>query len=204
MRSRFLPYATTPRRLLMQLLSDLFVFVWTFIWVTVGVAVHSAVATIAEVGRQVESGANGISDNLDSACDSADNIPLIGDELRKPLTAASHGALELANAGHNLDTTASWLAWVLALAVAATPILAVGMPWLYLRVRFLRRKLLVVALASTPGGEQLLALRALANRPLRKLTLVSLDPVGAWRREDVIAIRGLAALELRSAGIRKL
>jgi hypothetical protein len=204
MRSRFLPYATTPRRLLMQLLSDLFVALWSFIWVMVGVAVHSAVATIAEVGRQVESGANGIADNLNSAGDSADSIPLIGDSLRKPLTAASHGALDLANAGHNLDNTASWLAWVLALAVAATPILAFGMPWLYLRVRFLRRKLTVVSLASTPGGEQLLALRALANRPLRKLTSVSLDPVGAWRREDVIAIRGLAALELRSAGIRKL
>ncbi|MCV7230577.1 hypothetical protein [Mycolicibacterium komossense] len=204
MRSRFLPYATTPRRLLMQLLSDLFVALWLFIWVSVGLAVHSAVATIAEVGRQVESGANGIAHNLDSAGNSADDIPLIGDTLRKPLTAASEGALDLAGAGHHLDTTASWLAWVLALAVAATPILAVGMPWLYLRVRFLRRKLTVISLASTPGGEQLLALRALANRPLRKLTSVSLDPVGAWRREDVIAIRGLAALELRSAGIRKL
>jgi hypothetical protein len=63
---------------------------------------------------------------------------------------------------------------------------------------------MVISLASTPGGEQLLALRALANRPLRKLTSVSLDPVGAWRRGDIIAIRGLAALELRSAGIRKL
>lgn len=204
MRSRFLPYATTPRRLLMQLLSDLFVGLWSFIWVTVGLAVHSAVATIADVGRQVESGANGIAHNLDSAGDSAGDIPLIGDSLRKPLTAASHGAVDLANAGHSLDTTASWLAWVLALAVAATPILAIAMPWLYLRVRFLRRKLMVVSLASTPGGEQLLALRALANRPLRRLTSVSLDPVGAWRRGDVIAIRGLAALELRSAGIRKL
>jgi hypothetical protein len=204
MKSRYLPYATTPRRLLLQLLSDLFIAVWTFIWVLVGMAVHSAVATIASVGRQVEGGANGIAHNLDSAGNSADDIPLIGDTLRKPLTAASNAALELAGAGHSLDTTASWLAWVLALAVAATPILAFGMPWLYLRVRFLRRKLMVISLASTPGGEQLLALRALANRPLRKLTSVSLDPVGAWRRDDIIAIRGLAALELRSAGIRKL
>jgi hypothetical protein len=202
MRSRFLPYATTPRRLLLQLLSDLLVVVWSFIWVLVGMAVHSAVATIAEVGRQVESGANGIAHNLDSAGNSADDIPLIGDSLRKPLTAASHAALDLAGAGHNLDTTASWLAWVLALAVAAPPILAVAMPWVFLRVRFLRRKLTVIALAATPAGEQLLALRALANRPLRKLGAVSLDPVGAWRREDVIAIRGLAALELRSAGVR--
>jgi hypothetical protein len=75
------------------------------------------------------------------------------------------------------------------------------MPWLFLRIRFFRRKWTVIKLAATPAGEQLLALRALANRPLRRLTEVSFDPVGAWRREDPYAIRGLAALELRSAGV---
>lgn len=45
-------------------------------------------------------------------------------------------------------------------------------------------------------------MRALANRPLPKLASVSLDPVGAWRRDDAVTIRGLAALELRAAGIR--
>lgn len=51
------------------------------------------------------------------------------------------------------------------------------------------------------GREQLLALRALANRPLRRLTAVSPDPVGTWRREDPAALRALATLELRSAGV---
>ena len=202
MSSRYLPYATTPRRFLLQLLSDLLVLVWSAIWVMVGMAVHAAVATIAAVGRQVESGANGIADNLDSAGNTANNIPLIGDDLRKPLTAASEAALDIAGAGHSLDNTASWLAWVLAIAVAATPILAVAMPWLFLRIRFFRRKWTALTLASRPAGEQLLAMRALANRPLGKLAAVSMDPVGAWRREDVIAIRGLAALELHAAGIR--
>lgn len=201
MRSRFLPYATTPGRLLAQLVSDLLVGLWITAWVLVGLGVHTAVATIAEVGRQVKDGATGIADNLDSAGDSAHKIPLVGDTVSKPLRAASAAALDLAGAGHNLDTTASWLAVLLAIAVAAPPILAVGMPWLFLRIRFFRRKWTVIALARTPAGEQLLALRALANRPLRKLTQVSLDPVGAWRREDPLAVRGLAALELRSAGV---
>ena len=77
------------------------------------------------------------------------------------------------------------------------------MPWLFLRVRFFRRKWTALTLASTPAGEQLLALRALANRPLAKLAAISADPVGAWRREDAVAIRGLAALELRAAGVRR-
>jgi hypothetical protein len=201
MRSRFLPYATTPGRLLAQLVSDVGVALWIAMWVLVGLAVHSAVATIADVGRQVKDGATGISDNLHSAGDSAHRIPLVGDTVAKPLRAASEAALDVAGAGHSLDTTATWLAVLLAIAVAAPPILAIGMPWLFLRIRFFRRKLTVVALTRTPAGEQLLALRSLANRPLRKLTEVSFDPVGAWRREDPYAIRGLATLELRSAGV---
>ena len=201
MKSRFLPYATTPGRLLAQLFSDVVVAIWTFIWVLVGLAVHSAVSTIAEVGRQVEGGAGGVADSLKSAGNGADRIPLVGDTVSKPLAAASKAALDIARAGHHLDTTAAWLAVVLALAVAAPPTLAVVMPWLVLRIRFFRRKWTVSTLATTPAGEQLLALRALANRPLRRLTAVSPDPVGAWRVADPGAIRGLAALELRSAGI---
>ena len=201
MTSRFLPYATTPRRLAAQLFSDFAVFVWTAIWLLVGVAVYDAISTIAEAGRQVESGANGIAGNLASAGHGAQHIPVVGDAVSKPLTSASEAALDIAGAGHNLDATASWLAVLLALAVVALPILIVVMPWLFLRLRFFRRKWTVTGLAATPAGEQLLALRALTNRSPRKLTAVTADPVGAWRREDPVTIRALAALELRSAGI---
>jgi hypothetical protein len=203
MTSRYLPYATTPARLLRQLASDVVVVAWTAIWVLVGMAVQTAVSTIAAVGRQVQEGANGVAGNLNSAADSAGHVPLIGDSLSKPLRAASEAALDIAGAGQSLDSTATWLAWVLALAVAAPPILAVVMPWLFLRVRFFRRKWTAIALAATPAGEQLLALRALANRPLAKLAAVSIDPVGAWRRDDAIAVRGLANLELRAAGVTR-
>jgi hypothetical protein len=204
MKSRYLPYATTPARLTAQLFSDLLVAGWTTLWVLVGVAVHHAIAVFATVGTQVSSGATGISDNLGSAGDSADRIPLVGDAVAKPLRAASEAALDLAGAGQSLNSTATWLAVLLAIAVAGPPILAVGMPWLFLRIRFFRRKWTVIALAQTQAGQQLLALRALANRPLRKLTEVSHDPVGAWRREDPMAVRGLAALELRSAGVARV
>ncbi|MBX7448158.1 hypothetical protein GR927_09170 [Mycolicibacterium sp. 3033] len=202
MRSRWVPYATTPARLLRQLFSDVVVVGWTAVWVFIGLAVHSAVAVIADFGYQVESGANGVAGNLDSAGNSADNVPLIGDSLAKPLSAAGDAAREIAGAGQSLGVTASWLAWLLALAVAAPPILALMMPWLFLRVRFARRKWTAVTLASTLAGEELLALRALANRPLPKLAAITADPVGAWRGQDRMAIRGLAALELRATGIR--
>ena len=204
MTSRFLPYATTPARLTAQVVSDLLVATWITAWVLVGLAVHHAIAAIAEVGTQVKDGATGISNKLGSAGESADRIPLVGDAVSTPLRAASEAALDLAGAGQNLNTTATWLAVLLAIAVAAPPILAVGMPWLFLRIRFFRRKWTVISLAQTPAGEQLLALRALANRPLRRLTEVSADPVGAWRHQDPIAVRGLATLELRSAGVARV
>lgn len=204
MKSRFLPYATTPVRMTGQLISDILAAAWITVWVMIGLAVHHAIAAIAGVGRQVNDSANGLSVNLNSAGDSADRIPLVGDTVAKPLRAASEAALDLAGAGQNLNTTATWLAVLLGIAVASPPILAVGMPWLFLRIRFFRRKWTVIALAQTPAGEQLLALRALANRPLRRLTEVSPDPVGAWRRMDTEAVRGLAALELRSAGVARV
>ena len=203
MTSRFVPYATTPARLLAQLISDIVIAFWTVAWLLVGMAVHSAVSTIAAVGRQVQTGANGVADNLNAAGDRTDDVPLVGDALTGPLRAAAEAALDIAGAGQSLDNTASWLAWVLAIAVAAPPILFVAMPWLFLRVRFFRRKWTAMTLAATPAGEQLLALRALANRPLAKLATISADPVGAWRREDEQAVRGLATLELRAAGIAR-
>ncbi|MFV0493737.1 hypothetical protein [Mycobacterium sp.] len=200
--TRFLPYSTRPLRLFAQLISDVTVTAWTAVWVVVGIAVHDAIAAIAQAGRDVENGSTGLAANLASAGHGAQQIPLLGQALSKPLDAASAAALDVAGAGHSLDATASWLALVLALAVAAPPILAVSMPWLFLRIRFFRRKWTVTALAATAAGQQLLALHALANRSPAKLTAISADPVGRWRHQDPVVIRELAALELRAAGIR--
>jgi len=201
MTSRFLPYSTRPPRLLAQLFSDFVVGVWTTIWGLVGLAVYDAISTIAEAGRQIESGTNSVAGSLASAGHGAQQIPLVGDNVSKPLTSASHAALDIANAVHDLDTTASWLAVLLAVAVVALPILVVVLPWLFLRLRFFRRKWVATGLAATPPGRDLLALRALTNRSPRKLVAVSEDPVGAWRRGDPGTIQALVALELRSAGI---
>ena len=124
MTSRFLPYATTPGRLLAQLFSDVAIVVWTAIWVLVGLAVYDAIVDDRR-GRRGRSKAahKGIAGNLASAGHGAQHIPLVGDAVSKPLTSASQAALDIAGAGHTLDTTASWLAVLLALAVAAPPIL---------------------------------------------------------------------------------
>ncbi len=201
MKTRYVPYASKPVRLAGQIVSDIVVVTWTVLWVWIGAAVYAAVAAVAEAGQRVQSGATDLAGNLDAAGQRAGRIPLIGSGLSTPLRAAGDAAHDIAGAGQSLDTAASWLAWLLAVAVAGFPILALAAPWLLLRLRFFRRKHTIVGLAATQAGVELLALRALANRPLRRLAAVSPDPVGAWRREDPLAIRGLAALELQAAGV---
>ncbi|MFI7589349.1 hypothetical protein ACIB24_19965 [Spongisporangium articulatum] len=200
-RTRFVPYASTPGRALGQAVADITVVLWCVLWYWVGKLVHTAISAFATVGQKVESGANGIAGNLDSAGQGAGKVPLVGDPVSKPLQAAGNAARSIAEAGHGLYDKATWLAIVLALAVAVPPALAVVVPWLWARLRFARRAGAAVTLASTEAGEELLALRALANRPLPKLVKVSHDPVQAWREGDEAVIRALASMELRSAGL---
>src|SRR6185312_10630879 len=101
MSSRYVPYATTPARLLVQLVSDAVVLIWTAIWVFVGIAVYDAVAAVAEFGGQVNTGATGIAHNLDSAGSNASQWPLIGGALSSSLSGAAGAARDIAGAGHN-------------------------------------------------------------------------------------------------------
>jgi hypothetical protein len=200
--TRLMPYASTPGRAFVQLAVDVSVILWIAVWIVVGRFVHAAIASFAEVGRKVDSGAGGIASNLDQAGNSAAKVPLVGDTLKTPLQAAGNAASDLASAGQGLEDKATWLAVVLALAVAVPPILGVVVPWLALRFRFARRAGATADLAATPGGERLLALRALANRPLPRLQTLDEDPLEAWRRDDPEVVARLAALELRASGVR--
>jgi hypothetical protein len=201
-RARFVPYAATPGRAIVQASADFIVLLWVVLWFLIGRLVHTAIDGFAAVGRSVESGSNGIAGNLDSAGNGAGRIPLVGDTVSKPLRAAGGAARDLAGAGHGLDQKATTLALVLALAVAIPPILAVVVPWLLLRLRFARRAGAAAELARTPGGERLLALRALTNRPMSRVLAVGADPVEGWRSGDPEIITRLATLELRAVGLK--
>jgi hypothetical protein len=55
---------------------------------------------------------------------------------------------------------------------------------------------------SEPAGQDLLALRALAGRPLNELAKLGPDIAQSWRNGDAEAVRVLAALELKDLGLR--
>lgn len=196
------PYSAQPRRLALQLASDVFVLVWIYVWYRVGRLVHDTLVQVAGVGYRIEGSAGQVSGSLSQAGRSAGNVPLVGENLGRPLSDAGSQIGDIAGAGRNAGDTLINLATPLGWAVALGPILLVLAIWLPRRYRFARRAGEAEQMAGAPAGEELLALRALANRPLQELRRVAPDPVAAWREGDADAVRALAHLELVADGVR--
>ncbi len=196
-------YADLPGRRARQLLTDLLVVVWVYAWVRLGLWLHDLVEKLAAPGRKVESAGNGLADNLASAGGKIDNVPGVGGSLATPFNKAADAARSLASAGHEQQQIVGDLALALSLALVAIPLGLVLFVWLPLRVRWIRRASAAAGLRGGTAGRDLLALRALATQPLRRLA--GLDPqiAAAWRRGDPDAVDSLAALQLRSLGLRQ-
>lgn len=198
---RLRPYARTPWRLAGQLLADLFVLVWVVVWVRVGMAVHRTVLLLAEPGRRLSSGADGVAGGLTDAGRQVDRVPGVGDDLRGPFDRAAGAAGSIAAAGRRQVEAVQTLSTLLGVVVAAAPILIVLLVWLVLRIRFTVRATTAQRFVDAEPDLRLFALRAMANQPLRRLARISDDPVAAWQTGDAAVIRALAALELRDTGL---
>lgn len=195
-------YARTPARRSLQVLGDVAVLGWVWLWVETGRWVRDRTLALAEPGLRLEDGARGVADHLTDAGRTASGVPLVGDELEQPFTAAGEAAGAVAAAGRRQAEVVGDLAGLLGLVVAAVPILLVVTVWVPLRVRFARRVSAAQRLIDSGADLQLFALRAMTNQPMHKLARVSADPVRAWREEDPAVVRALAALELSDAGLR--
>ena len=66
----------------------------------------------------------------------------------------------------------------------------------------MRRAGVAAVVRDHPAGRDLLALRALAGRPLNQLTKLGPDIAQSWRDGDAAAVDALAALELSDLGLR--
>jgi hypothetical protein len=195
------PYSAQPKRLSLQLASDVFVLVWIYVWFRVGQLVHDTLIQVAAVGYRIQGSAGQVSGSLTQAGRSAGNLPLVGENLGRPLSDAGAQISDIAGAGRSAGNTLTNLATPLGWAVTLGPVLLVLVIWLPRRWRFARRAGEAAQMAAAPAGEELLALRALANRPLQELRRVAPDPVQAWRDGDADAVRALAHLELIADGV---
>lgn len=194
-------YADHPARRTRQVVTDLAVVAWVVLWVLVARAVHAAVSRLAAPGRTLEDAGASLEAGLGDAAGGVADVPLVGDRLRSPLDAAGGAAGTLTRAGQGLQDGVAQLADVVAVTVAAWPVLAVVTVWLVMRTRFARRAHAAQTLVAAGAADELFALRALTRAPLRALVRVSDDPAGAWHRRDPDVVRALAELELRRVGV---
>lgn len=191
-------YAETTARRTRQVLADLGMVAWTWLWWRVGRASHDLVAALGAPGRGLQSTGDRLAAAFDDVAETVTGTPLVGGALGGPFEELGAAATTIAGVGAAQDAAAAALAdWVFALVVLV-PVATVGLAWLVVRVRGARRAAMARQLREH-GMDDLLALRALATRPLRDLVTATPDPVGAWRAGET---GPLADLELRRLGLR--
>lgn len=195
-------FADTPLRRTLQIVADLLFVTWLVLWVWIGMAVHDGTTELAGPARQTDSAATSMADQFRDAGGRLGDAPLIGDELAAPFDKAADASDRIAGAGRDTATAVERLALLLGLSVALIPILIVSVIHLPLRWRFIREATAGAKFIDAQEDLDLLALRALANQPMRVLAKVSDDPAGAWRARDPEVVRRLAALELADVGLR--
>jgi hypothetical protein len=185
-----------------QLLTDVLVIVWVYAWIRLGMAVFDLIQKLAAPGRRLEDAGNGLASNLNGAGDRINKVPGVGDNIAAPFRDAANAAGSLANAGREQQEIVNDLAWILSVVIVVLPVLLVIAVWLPLRIRWVRRAGSAARLRGVTAGRDLLALRALATQPLKRLLKVDPEVAALWRRGDPETVEALARLELRSLGLR--
>ncbi|MGW4725526.1 hypothetical protein [Streptomyces sp. S1] len=197
-------YAQTPARRNRQVLVDLIALALIAVAVWAALAVRDTIMMLAEPGRKVESSGGSLAKELGEAGEAASGVPFIGDVLEKPLRSAADASSGFADAGVSFQETVGQVADVVTAALIVLPVLFVLLLWLPPRLLWIRRSNTLRRLAGAPGGDDLLALRALTGPP-GALAGLPVPPGGwadAWRQGDRQAIADLSAVALKHVGLR--
>ena len=195
-------YADSTVRRTLQVVADVVFVLWLVLWVWIGNAVHDGTMELAGPGRQTDSSASALADQLRDAGGRISDAPLVGDELATPFDKAADASDGIASAGRDTVEAVERLALLLGLSVALIPILIAAAVHLPIRYRFVREATAGARFIDEREDLDLFALRALANQPMHVLARVSDDPAGAWRAGDPEVVRALATLELADVGLR--
>jgi hypothetical protein len=193
-------YAERPGRAALQLLADLLGVGWLALCVFVARTAHDLLLRLQEPARALAGAGESVRSAFDDASRTASGVPFVGDDLARALGTGTGAGESLATAGREQMEAIATFALGTGIAIVVLGALPVLLVWLPLRVRYAR--IARSAVTARAVDTDLLALRAIARRPVRRLLKVSPDPAAAWRRDDREVVRNLAALELRSLGLR--
>jgi hypothetical protein len=196
-------YAERPLRFTRQVVADLAMAAWTVLWVWAAINLYDFIQKLAIPGQKLEGSGDQLAQNLADAQAKAGSVPLIGDKLSAPFGNAADAARGIADAGRTQQEAVGDLATTLAWFTAAAPIIVALALWIPFRAMWIRAATSAVAVRRRTGGAELLALRALATAPLRRLQSIDSDVVAGWRDGDPELIDHLARMELRRLGLKQ-
>ena len=196
------PYSDFAAHRTRQITVDVLAVAAIVAWIWLGAFVYSLVIGLTDFGVQMEEAGAGFKTTMTDVGDDLGGVPLIGSGIRGPFDSASSAGATLEQAGQSQQLAVANLATGLGWGIALLPVLMILIVWLVPRIRFMRRAGQAQSLARSGVALDLLALRALAGQRLPVLATVDSDPMAAWRRGDAGVMRALAALELKSAGVR--
>lgn len=198
-------YADSAGRATNQVLGDALVLGWLLLWIWAGKQLHDVIMRLAVPGEKAESAARSLQNSLTDAGANIADVPLAGDDLRKPFDKAAASGREFAQAAQAYQDTVGDVALLAGVLVALGPIVIVLALWWPRRLRWISAASAATRLlGSDPGARDLLALRALAGRPLHELAASAPDTADlmqAWRSKDAQVVDQLARLELQELGL---
>jgi hypothetical protein len=193
-------YAERPGRAGLQLLADLLAVGWIALCVWVARAAEEFLLRLQGPARTLTGAGESIRGAFDDAARTASGVPFVGDDLARALGTGTGAGDSLANAGREQMEAIASVAFGTAVAIVVLGALPVLLTWLPLRLRYAQQARSAVTARTV--DTDLLALRAITRLPVRRLLKIAPDPAAAWRRDDRPVVRALAALELRSLGLR--
>lgn len=195
-------YAERPWRLTRQIVADLILAGWSLFWIWAAVWLYQFVQRLAVPGQKLESGGDRLATNLSDAQQKAEGVPLVGRQLAAPFGSAAEAAQGIADAGRSQQEVVGDLATVLGWFTALVPVMLALAIWIPFRAMWIRAATAAARIRKRPGGAELLALRALASAPLRRIMDIDEDVVSGWRTGAPSCVDALARLELRRLGLR--
>lgn len=199
-------YADRAGRAMNQVLGDVLVLGWLLVWIWAGKQLHDVIARLALPGEKAEAAGRHLEGSLNDAAKNVGDLPLAGDKLRKPLDEGAASGREFAEAAQSYQDAVADLAVLAGVLVAVAPIVLLLAVWLPRRIAWITAASATSRLLrDDAGAADLLALRALAARPLHELARSSratTDLMDAWRARDADVVGQLARLELDSLGVR--
>lgn len=184
-----------------QIIADVIGLISVIVVVAIAASITATIRTFAAFGRDLETAGLDFQEGLLGAADALGDVPVIGDGIRAPFDAAAAGE-SVADAGRGQQELVEFIAVSVGWSVALVPLLVIALVWVLPRVRFAVRSHRMRAMITAGLTVDTLAARALARAPLTQLVAVHPDPAAAWRSQQPEALRKLAAIELRRAGIR--